>query len=137
MTNSIFYKGGYKYQLCKDYKVEIEIYPYSDIITEYIELSSNGVLKIKRGYAWDGASGPVFDTKNFMRGSIIHDALYQLMRQGLLPTIWRDKADCLLRKICREDGMSWVRSWYVYKAVYRYGKKAASKFSRRITFQAP
>jgi hypothetical protein len=61
--------------------------------------------RISKGYAWDGPSGPTIDTGNFMRGSLIHDALYQLMRTGNLPTSFRERADLLLRKTCIDDGM--------------------------------
>jgi len=76
----IAYKGGYKYQLKEDYVTETRITPPTPIQTEYIALTSQGRISIKRGYAWDGPSGPTIDTLNFMRGSIVHDALYQLIR---------------------------------------------------------
>ena len=55
--NCIEYKGGYEYQLKHDYSVEIPIKPESDKISQFITLSSAGVLSIKNGYAWDGPSG--------------------------------------------------------------------------------
>ena len=57
-------------------------------------LNTKGHLIIKRSYAWDGPSGPTIDTKNFMRGSLVHDALYQLMRhEHLSSDEWRAVAD--------------------------------------------
>ena len=77
------------------------------------------------GYAWDGPSGPTIDTKNFMRGSLVHDGLYQLMREGLLAhEEYRKSADDLLRDICVEDGMSKFRAWYVHRAVRISGGKS-------------
>jgi len=120
------YKKGYKYQLVENYIVEINIYPKLDTRTRYISLSSTGVLQIKRGYAWDGPSGPTCDTRTFMRGSLVHDALYQLLRRKKLLSEYRQEADCILRKICIEDGMNRLRAWYVYKAVMIAGRSAAS-----------
>ena len=60
-----------------------------------------------------------------MRGSLIHDALYQLMRESVLPLEFRKKADEILREVCLEDGMSKFRTWYVYKAVRMFGEKMA------------
>ena len=51
--------------------------------------------------AGDGPSGPAIDTKNFMRASLVHDALYQLMRLGTLDKSRRQYADRLLQTIRR------------------------------------
>lgn len=122
----IKYQAGYKYQLAELYAVQIGIMPPENIEHDFIHLNKNGVINIKQGYAWDGPSGPTIDTKNFMRGSLIHDALYQLMREGLLPESRRELADDELRHICREDGMSWLRAWWVYKAVRAFGSSSAA-----------
>ena len=135
----IRYRSGYKYQLVEEYSVRVVVIPDEDIDTEFfIALSTDGVLVIKRGYAWDGPSGPTFDTKNFMRGSLVHDALYQLMRQGLLLTErWREAADLELWRICREDGMSRIRAWWVHRGLRLGGGPAASPESRKRTHTAP
>jgi len=79
-------------------------------------------LTIHEGYAWDGASGPTIDTKSFMRGSLVHDALYQLISTKKLGKEHRRDADKVLYRICREDGMSWFRAKYVYYAVRKFGE---------------
>lgn len=111
----------YKYQVADTFSTFINIYPKSDIKTPWIELSKQGVLTIKKGYCWDGATGAI-DTETFMRGSLFHDALYQLMHDKYLPYSYRKKADKLLYDVCREDGMSWFRARYVYAAVRMFGK---------------
>lgn len=117
----IFYKKGYKYRLNKQYSQMIPIKPTRDINTPYISLNEYGNLVIKQGYAWDGPSGPSIDTKSFMRGSLVHDALYQLMAEGYLTKTYRNKADKLLKRICLEDGMWKFRASYVYWAVNKFG----------------
>ncbi|MFA5378531.1 MAG: hypothetical protein WC455_22445 [Dehalococcoidia bacterium] len=87
------------------------------IKTDFIELFANGVIVGRKGYAWDGPSGPTFDTKNTMRGSLVHDIGYQLMREGRLPHSYREYFDKLLYDTLREDGMSWVRAQYWYRGV--------------------
>lgn len=117
----IRYRAGYKYQLAEDYKVFVEVHPPKPVDTAFVLLSPGGLLTIAAGYAWDGPSGPAFDTKNFMRGSLVHDALYQLMGEGVIDTDrWRKVADEELVRICREDGMSWLRAKWVYAGV-RFG----------------
>ena len=122
----IKYKKGYKYQLSKDVEVYIPITPRPGIYAGYISLGPAGNLVISQGYAWDGPSGPTLDTKSFMRGSLVHDALYQLMRDGHLPKSHRKEVDLLLREHCREDGMNSIRAWWVYQGV-RLGGASALK----------
>lgn len=126
MPNIISYKGGYKYQLCESYTVFISIKPPMPILTQYIDLYTDGRLVIKEGYAWDGPSGPTIDTQTFMRGSLVHDALYQLMREDHLSRIeYREEADKILRQLCLEDGMWHIRAWWVYWGVRFFGGPAS------------
>lgn len=134
---SIKYKSGYKYQLVEDYSISTAIHPARDINTKRIFLDTRGSLCIKAGYAWDGPSGPTIDTKNFMRGSLVHDALYQLMRYELLEGRWRDKADRELQKICIADGMSRIRAWWVYQGLRIGGKGAADPSNKKEIHTAP
>jgi hypothetical protein len=138
MVNCITYNTGYKYQLKETYEVVIDIRPAAAIETEFINLSVEGRLEIKKAYAWDGPSGPTFDTLDFMRGSLVHDALYQLMREELLDRkIHRDAADRLLQRICIEDGMSKFRAAIVYQSVSRFGDPSADPAKKRPPVQAP
>jgi hypothetical protein len=121
----IQYAEGYKYQLRRTYVDTIGIKPAHDIRTAYIDLTVDGVLTIRGGYAWDGPSGPTIDTDTFMRGSLVHDALYQLMREGHLDMDQRQPADQILRDICQADGMWMPRRWWVYHGLRFGGGPAA------------
>ena len=138
-ADRIAYREGYKYQLDRDYVILIEIRPADSVRSEFLELSRTGVLTIRDGYAWDGPSGPTVDTKNFMRGSLVHDALCQLIREGSLDrAVHRVVADRILRRICREDGMSAVRAWWVYSGVRLYARvNAADPVSDYPVIEAP
>jgi len=133
----ILYKGGYKYQLVEDYTHHLNIQLTTFIKDDFLCLMHDGTLQIKKGYAWDGPSGPTFDTRNFMRGSMVHDALYQLMRSGKLGAEYREEADKELRRLCIEDGMSKVRAWWVYKAVRWAARSAAMPSERKKILMAP
>ncbi len=137
MSHTIRYRSGYKYQLVDDYSVLVGVRPDKDISTEFIDLEKDGILKIKRGYAWDGPSGPTIDTKNFMRGSAVHDALYQLMRQEKLSKTYRAAADMELKNICRQDGMSRIRAWWIHRGVRLGGDPSASPDARKKVHTAP
>ncbi len=117
----------YKYQLLEDYQVQIDLKPDHDIDTPYISLSTSGLLTVHERYAWDGPSGPTFDTKSFMRGSLVHDALYQLMRLRELDyQADRKRADQILRDMCKADGMFALRALWVYYGVHWFGKSSAA-----------
>jgi hypothetical protein len=134
----ILYKGGYKYQLKDDYVTETGIVPSTPVQTLYIGLTLEGRITIKAGYAWDGPSGPTIDTLDFMRGSLVHDALYQLIREGHLEEAkHREPADRLLQKICIEDGMSALRAWWVYQGVRLGGGPAADPANEKPMVWAP
>jgi len=136
--NYIHYKSGYKYQLETPASVETVINPNSDDAhNHYSFLNRGGVLTVNRGYAWDGPSGPTFDTKNFMRGSLFHDVLYQLIREGRLSEGVRKEADQLLWRICLEDGMSRMRAAWVYYSVRWFAAGAAKASKTKKMIQAP
>ena len=124
----------WKYLLTQDYQICLKDTPVKPglVQTDFILLlrvaDKKEWLKIKNAYAWDGPSGPAIDTKSFMRGSLVHDALYQLMREKHLDRkLWRPYVDKLLRKICLEDGMSKFRAWYVYHGVRLFAASSTKK----------
>ncbi len=131
----------YKYQLMEKYVHSTRWSLSEKTATSggWVALSKTGKLTIKKGYAWDGPSGPTIDTRDFMRGSLIHDALYQLMREGLLPGRKRKPADVLLWLVCLEDGMSRTRADYVFHAVRVFGGRAARarRKPEQVILEAP
>lgn len=134
----IAYKAGYKYQLKENYVDQIEIRSEAHVDTDYLTLTIDGNLTVKKTYAWDGPSGPTIDTLNFMRGSLVHDALYQLMRERYIDgDRYREPADRLLQKICKEDGMSSLRAWWVYLGVRFGGGPSADPANDKPVIRAP
>ena len=124
--DKIKYRSGYKYQLVDPYTVVLKfVKPREEINTQFIHLSGDGVLTVRPGYAWDGASGPTYDTKNSMRASLVHDALYQLIRIWRLPVGIRDKCDAEFYNMLIEDGMDELRAKIWLSAVSSFGEKAA------------
>ena len=134
----IRYRSEYKHQLADDYKIKISILPAEDIVTEFIELDTSGELTLKNAYAWDGPSGPVIDTPENMRASLVHDALYQLMRnKELKARTHRKTADKLFRDICKKDGVSGWRANLYYKALRKFAKPSASPENKKKIHRAP
>ena len=132
---------GYKYERLETVAVDTKILDEAVGFKTYIILWEGGRLFIKKRYVWDGASFLTFDTKSSMRGSLVHDALYQLMREGLLDRKWRKHADELLRDICIEESKRLNPGWSLkaktkraflkqrfnvwYFFVRRFGKKSS------------
>ena len=116
---------GYKYETLKEEFFTTNIYPDFNIVTRYITLDITGMLRVRKHYAWDGASGPTIDDETNYRGSLAHDALYQLMRENKLSRVHRKECDKVLRDVCLEDGMNKLRAWYYYVAVRKFSKKSS------------
>ena len=101
----IIYSEGYKYQLQRDHT---ELTPVTgvSIVDDYFVLTPNGLLTVRKGYAWDGASGPTFDTLNSMRPSLVHDVFCQVLRDGRLDYVkWQDTVNLYFRDQCIAAGM--------------------------------
>lgn len=121
----IKYRSGYKYQLAEDvFHVLPPVFDSVNAFNDGFLRWSPSILTIKAGYAWDGASGIAVDTPDFMRGSLVHDALYQCIRQGYIDRSLKNACDEELKRVCIEDGMSAFRASYVYEAVKVFGHES-------------
>jgi hypothetical protein len=130
------YRAGYKYQLYEDETFLTGIKGF-EIHSDFITLMPDGKLTCKKGYAWDGASGPTWDTPSSMRASLIHDAGYQLMREGHLPLDYKVTFDGLFYLQLLNDGMSRVRAWVWYKGVLWFAKGSTLPEHDRPILVAP
>lgn len=113
----IKYSVGYKYQLEEAYDCMTPIKGES-IKDKQFTLLPNGRLYIRKGFAWDGASGPTIDTKDSMRASLVHDVFCVVMRDGRLSyDKWQNTVNELFRRQCIEDGMWAPRATLWHAAV--------------------
>ena len=150
----IHYKAGYLYQTNEGYAIQTGWRSAYGIRTGdgYLELCPDGWLMIKKGYAWDGPSGPCkwltllpiigwfyrwYLLPQIMRGALVHDAFYQLMRSGLMGMDARGFADDVFRLIMIEDGTCWLRAWWIYQGVSWFAAYAARPSNRRPVLRAP
>ena len=131
--NPIHYRNlpTWKYQLETAWTYQTKITGFTTGAL-YFDLFPDGELNIYRGYCWDGPSGPTFDTKDFMRGALVHDVLYQMLRQGDLPPSYRKAADQELAGLLKSDGMFWLRRKYVYLALRAFAGGAAKAKERPV-----
>ena len=136
--DKIHYKEGYKYQLVRPYSLPVGIIPQrGGVNTDFLALSESGILTMRLGYCWDGASNIAVDTKSAMRPSLIHDAIYQLIRMGLISESCRALADRLLQQLCLEDGMNPLRAEAWYHAVDLFAAGCAQSGTERKIMEAP
>ena len=115
------------------FKVEEDVYlklPVSmpDFEHDYCAVK-NGTIFVNKGYAWDGASGPVFNTKNTLVASLVHDALYQAQRLNLIEhnSTNRKNADENFYELLKYFGVNPIRCKIWYLAVRFFGKKSTTK----------
>lgn len=117
--------GKYRFETLEAYTFSVAGLP--DIDTEYITIRS-GRITIAPRYAWDGATGwpkKLKHPKCLIQSSLVHDAIYQLMREGKIDRKkWRKYADRMLQLISIEDGMNVVLAAIVYRVVRIAGKKS-------------
>lgn len=117
----LYYRPGYRCVTSRTHARFVPWYAGPSVSNKWIAIRvAKGLaplLVVREGYAWDGPSGPAISTRTFMRASLFHDALYQLIREGHLAASYRKDADQVLRDVCLEDGMCALRAWWVYHAV--------------------
>lgn len=135
---TIHYTEGYRFQLEEDFIFETGLKPIKPGGNRFVSMDADGTLFMSAGYAWDGASGPAINDSTILRGSGAHDALYQLIRLGVLSPDDRATADWILYDMVREDGLKraeslpWIargparalakaRASWVYAAVRMFG----------------
>lgn len=115
------YKSGYKYILAEQLIRQTNVKPENAIgIDRFIILRTDGVLILGKGYAWNGANC-VPDTKENMEASLVHDALYQLMQEGVLSLSWKEKCDEELRDIMIEKGSNKIIASIFFWGVTTFG----------------
>ena len=135
-SDSINYRNNWKYRLEQPYTYCFSI-PLSDDAIHKNSEPDSSFLKVStksiwfnQGYSWDGPSGPTIDTPNAMRASLVHDGLYQALRENRLLPKARKAADLEFRRILKEDGMAWWRRWVWYLAVRGFASGASRPSNR-------
>ena len=117
-------KYKYKFKVEENFSIELP-FKIPDFVHPYASLK-DGILSVKRGYAWDGASGPVINTRDTLVASLVHDVLYQAMRLNLIKPSKENRkiADKNFFEILKMNGVNSFRSKVWYLAVKLFGKKS-------------
>ncbi|MHB9070468.1 MAG: hypothetical protein ACYC54_08860 [Sedimentisphaerales bacterium] len=117
-------KKNYNYELAETISIQTGILGCNVEIPKFVRLTPDGILTVFAGYAWDGASG-IPDSKITRTASLIHDALYQLIREGLLSREkYRIVADNIFRDICIARGGNKTIAGIYWQGLRWFGEKA-------------
>jgi hypothetical protein len=135
-TDYITYISKVKYQTTSPYSFKCGIHGCIGG-NSYVEIDPSGLIQIRSGYCWDGPSGPTVDTPDAMRGSLRHDALYQLVRLGVIDDSNRQHADEIYAAACLEDGMPGIRETIHFKALRLFGASSTNHTAERHGLRAP
>jgi len=121
------YSAGYKYQLKGNVLVQTRLRPTTPaIIQGFIFLGGDGKLFIYNSYAWNGATcAPDFDGNRL--AVLVHDALFQLIQEGLLPDDSFKECNEELRDIMISEGAPRLIAELFYFGVSGFGKKFYKK----------
>jgi len=131
----------YLYKISKQAQIEVPfesgLKPGKIVANKFIRLevidSETVLLTAKAGYSWDGASGAV-NTESWVIASLIHDILYQLMREKLLGRSLRKQADLAMYYFLKKSmirGNYFSRRWGAARAKLSY--ETVRKFGGRHT----
>lgn len=124
------YKSGYTYITQETVFVNVGPALHAPVSSPFASIAGES-LCVMRNYAWDGASFSLFlwfgTPKAWLLPSLVHDALYQLIRDGLMDRQYRDAADRLFRELLIERGVWRIVAWGAYYAVRVFGNFAVRK----------
>ena len=137
--NTIKYTKGWKYQLAETISVKTPVTGYH-IHNDYFHLCPDGTLEVFKGYAWDGASGPTWDTKSSIFPSLVHDVFCQCMRaKSISYADWQDIINKLFKEHCIACGMLEFRAaaWHFGVEVGDAGNPDQGPDRQVLTAPAP
>lgn len=133
----ITYTKGYKYQLEFTYEVQTPVIGCI-VSNRDFKLNPNGKLTIYPGYAWDGASGPTFDSASSMPPSLVHDVFCYCMRNKWISyETWQDIVNDFFYQQCVEAGMWKWRAKLWHAAVEFADAGNPNQGPDRIPYTAP
>lgn len=128
----IYYQEGFRYVLHQPYKLDLGEYGFQPIIhakigNPWVSIDEHCILRIAATYAWDGDSGPASNTLASRRASLVHDALYQLIRIGAIRPTQKHLADQVYRDILLENRMWPPRAWWRSQGLRLFGANSLTR----------
>ncbi|MGL5232172.1 MAG: DUF1353 domain-containing protein [Fusobacteriaceae bacterium] len=122
IRNFSYYKDRGYYILSNDATINIKgLFTLQEDISNKSYSIVNGVLTINKWYKWNGANAMI-DTQAVLRGSLVHDCLYECIKTYGLSIKNRREADIIFKSVNEYYGMNKIKSTMVYNAVRIFGR---------------
>lgn len=130
------YIKGKNYQVTKDEWVQLPFdVPKFDVADGLVYTwgadSRSRVLRVKKGWTWDGASFFLFrwfgTPKRWLAPSLYHDALYEALRRGIVGREYRERIDKMFMDELVERGVGKWEAQIAYWCVRIGGNFALRK----------
>ena len=134
-TDSSYMPAGYRWATDDLREYAINDFPAVAVAYtgwDYIAFEPGGTLVMKKGYRWDGpTTSPLPYSSKIIHASMVHDAIYDLMRRGDIPRDYKPYtdegymhrliADCLLYMISKDEGYWRPRAFADFVIVRDFG----------------
>ena len=120
----------YKYELMEAFTIKVDLPDTPQRSIDEFVFVRDGDLILSKYYAWDGSTIPMkglfgiigWNSDKFCKiASLVHDALYQLMKAELLDRKYKDYADRFYQFLCKEGGMPDWQANLRYWALKNFG----------------
>lgn len=132
----IYYRTGFNNQLSDKFIISHDLLPKESVSTKWLSLH-NQILTIEEGYGWDGDTGLIEQNKCTVLASCVHDALYDLLRRGLIHYSYRLQADQLYLELAILGGLPRLRAMVRYYAIRWFGEPHSLSSAIKPPLSAP
>jgi hypothetical protein len=126
--------------LLRPFEIATQFRPGGDLLFELLEgpggahdrisLTMDGTLRIAAGFRWR-SKVILWGNRYTVRASLVHHAVYSLMRRGLIESKHRKAADCLFFTVLFQTDMPGVCVWLRYASVRLFGARLAARQRER------
>lgn len=115
----------YKFTEEKDIVIQTALRPAKQcVIQGFVFLDIDGKLYIYKGYSHNGVTLGI-DFKFTRLAALVHDALFQLMQEGLLPLSFFEQCNLELKRLMIANGSPKFIANFYYRMVQTFGKPFA------------
>jgi hypothetical protein len=114
---------GHKYELLEDFgAIFVKALKDFSLQTEYAKID-RGMVTIKKGYRWNGNSGPAIDNTTVLVAGMVHDALYKYIKECIVSNKGpkRRMSDAAYSELIDLYGGNWAREKYHWLGVRLFG----------------
>ena len=121
------YNKKYHFILVKDFQITLPK-DVGQFETDFFKVH-NFELTLKAGYSWNIEGLALFEAENLVLSSLVHNALYQLLKSRSIGMRFRKMSDKIFLKLAKESRVNFFRRRFIYR-FYRIFGKFKLKFTK-------